>query len=124
MAIYVNQGHRPSDGDRPWKHLDGNCPDLLRRERKGFPIKRIRNMDDNKPIGQHMDLRFWPWDSVTGMTIENVEYAGGVHRVLVVKFRDQFEEILLGLGNASVDEIRVAAKQLGRFMPPHTCRPR
>jgi hypothetical protein len=68
----------------------------------------------NKPIGQHMDLRFWPWESVTGMAIENVEYAGEVHRVLVVKFRDQFEEVLLGLGKASVDEIRAAARQVGK----------
>ena len=57
MAIYVNQGHRPSDGDRRWKHLDGNCPDLLRRQREGFPIKRMRNVDHNKPIDEHTRRR-------------------------------------------------------------------
>ena len=53
MAVYVNFGFVPPDGGKEWKHLDERCPLLRERAEEGFPIKRVRNVDDRRPLEGH-----------------------------------------------------------------------
>ena len=49
MAIYINVGQVPSDGGKPWKHMNGRCAFLQELAEAGFPIKRVPNTDGAKP---------------------------------------------------------------------------
>lgn len=57
MAVYISVGHVPEDGGKPWKHLNGACPRLLALEDRGFPKKRVRNIDHKKPLELHVRRR-------------------------------------------------------------------
>jgi hypothetical protein len=57
MAIYINEGHTPEDGGKPWKHLKGSCSRLLELEQKGYPKTRVKNVDDKKPLEAHVRRR-------------------------------------------------------------------
>ena len=57
MAIYVNVGHVPSDGSKPWKHLHPRCPALQQRAERGFPVQRVRNIDAGKSLEQQSRRR-------------------------------------------------------------------
>lgn len=57
MAVYISEGHRPDDGGKPWKHLSGSCPRLMELDRSGFAKKRVKNVDDKKPIELHVRRR-------------------------------------------------------------------
>jgi hypothetical protein len=57
MAVYVNVGFAPPDGGKEWKHLDARCPLLRERAEEGFPITRVRNVDDRRPTEQHLRRR-------------------------------------------------------------------
>jgi hypothetical protein len=54
VAVLINDQHRPEDGGKPWKHLDGDCPLLLRRAAAGFSIRRVPNSDHGKPAESHI----------------------------------------------------------------------
>jgi hypothetical protein len=68
----------------------------------------------NKAIGSEMHVQLWPWATITGLAVEEVEYAGETFPVLVVNCRDQSGEILLGLGDAPVDKINDFVSQMGK----------
>jgi hypothetical protein len=57
MAVYINEGHTPADGGKPWKHLNGSCPRLLELEREGYSKKRVKNVDHKKPAALHLRRR-------------------------------------------------------------------
>lgn len=57
MAIYINVGHVPSDGGKPWKHMNGRCAFLQELAEAGFPIKRVPNTDGAKPLANHARRR-------------------------------------------------------------------
>lgn len=57
MAIYINEGHTPEDGGKPWKHLNGSCPRLIECEQRGYPKIRAKNVDDKKPVELHVRRR-------------------------------------------------------------------
>ncbi len=49
MAIYLNEGHAPSDGGKPFKHISGWCPLLQARSDEGHALRRTKNLDRTKP---------------------------------------------------------------------------
>ena len=53
----------------------------------------------NKAIGTVLSLQFWPWESISGLAIEDVQYGAGTYRVLVVRSDLEQGEILIGLGD-------------------------
>lgn len=53
MAVWINARHVPSDGDRPWKHLRGDCPLLKRRAGEGFEATKVNNPDARLPPERH-----------------------------------------------------------------------
>ena len=57
MPIHINVGHTQDDGGKPWKHLSAHCPLLRERAEAGFPAKKIRNPDNNKPLEEHKYAR-------------------------------------------------------------------
>jgi hypothetical protein len=57
VAVHINEGHVPEDGGKPWKHLYPDCPLLLERAAHGYPARRVRNVDDRKPLSEHVRRR-------------------------------------------------------------------
>jgi hypothetical protein len=58
VGVWINDGHTPEDGGKPWKHLDPHCPLLEERAARGFPIRKLsRNPDNRKPVEQHLRRR-------------------------------------------------------------------
>jgi hypothetical protein len=57
VAVYINEGHVPKDGGKPWKHLDPRCPKLLALEARAYVAKRVLNIDGSKPIERHVRRR-------------------------------------------------------------------
>lgn len=49
VAVYINRGHRPADGGRPFKHLDARCDLLLEVASQGYEVARVRNVDRARP---------------------------------------------------------------------------
>jgi hypothetical protein len=57
MPIFVNVGHVPEDGGKPWKHLSAHCDLLLARAAEGCEAKKVRNQDNKKPLDAHVYRR-------------------------------------------------------------------
>jgi hypothetical protein len=57
VGVWINEAHLPGDGGKPWKHGDPHCPRLQQRARAGFPIRKVRNPDNRKPVEQHVRRR-------------------------------------------------------------------
>jgi hypothetical protein len=47
MPIFVNEGYERSPDGKEWKHLE-KCSLLAQRAARGFPIRRLRNLDAKK----------------------------------------------------------------------------
>lgn len=59
----------------------------------------------NKAIGSTMSLQLWPWETITKLTMEEVQFGDNVHRALVVKSELEAVDVLIGLGNAPLPEV-------------------
>jgi hypothetical protein len=71
----------------------------------------------NKAIGTKIFRQFWPWDSISELAIENIEYAGTFHRVLALcTSHERDDDILLGLGNTPLGPIENAVNQMGKTL--------
>ena len=57
VPIHINVGHTRDGDGKPWKHLSAHCPLLRERAEAGFPAKKIRNPDNNKPLEEHKYAR-------------------------------------------------------------------
>src|SRR5205823_6031387 len=47
MPVFVNEGYGRSPDGKEWKHLE-HCPVLSERAGRGFPIRRLPNLDAAK----------------------------------------------------------------------------
>lgn len=77
------------------------------------------NLDENglhrtRPMGPEVLVQAWPWESIDALAVEDVEVAGGVHRVLVVRLAGAQEETLIGLGQARLEDIKELAGRMGK----------
>ncbi len=67
-----------------------------------------------KPLGTIIQTERWPWEEITSLAVRDETVDGHRHRVLAVHTQSEPAEVLLGLGSASVDELEVAVKQMGK----------
>jgi hypothetical protein len=70
----------------------------------------------NKALGTAISFQVWPWDSVSELAIEDIQYGESVHRVLVVRSSLEQADILLGLGDTPLDRIEKAVTQMGKTL--------
>lgn len=75
VSVWINMGHAPEDGGKPWKHGTPHCRLLDERDGQGFRKEKVRNVDDKKPISDHMRRRcpepgcFGPREEMRGRII-------------------------------------------------------
>ena len=72
VPIHINVGHTRDDDGKPWKHLSAHCPLLREHAEAGFPAKKIRNPDNNRPPAEHKYARCPECFSVGGGELSNV----------------------------------------------------
>lgn len=90
MGVWINVGHAPVDG-KPWKHGDPHCPKLQERDRAGFPIRKVKNVDHNKPLDQHVRRRcdspgcFGPRDQLRGLDLREPSWLRRAHAMELLK---------------------------------------
>ena len=70
----------------------------------------------HKNVGTATAMELWPWDSITALAVEEVQYGKSVHRVLVVRSSLEPVDILLGLGDTPLDRIEPAIIQMGKTL--------
>jgi hypothetical protein len=68
----------------------------------------------NKAIGTHLVLEHWPWESISKLAIEDIRYGDSVFRVMVVRSDQESADILIGLGDAPLEQIYDFAVQMGK----------
>jgi hypothetical protein len=87
-----------------------------------IPAKILLNEEGiqrNKPIGTVVQTELWRWEAISGLAIEDFKYGDAVHRVLVVRRRDENDETLIGLGSAPVEQIKELAERMGKSLVDH-----
>jgi hypothetical protein len=57
VSVWINKGHVPEDGGKPWKHGTPHCRLLNERDRLGYLKQRVRNVDNKKPLEEHKRRR-------------------------------------------------------------------
>jgi hypothetical protein len=69
-----------------------------------------------KPFGSELSVDSWPWESITEMAVEDVQYGEATFRVLVVRSRLVQGDMLFGLGSAPLERIGEVAAQMGKTL--------
>ncbi len=70
----------------------------------------------NKALGTVLSLQVWPWDSISGLAVEDIRFGETVHRVLVVRSSLERGDVLLGLGDTPLDRIEKAVSRMGKTL--------
>jgi hypothetical protein len=70
----------------------------------------------NKALGSELQTQCWPWDSISELTIEEVQLGESVHRVLAVRSSLEQGDVLLGLGDTPLDRIENAVSRMGKTL--------
>jgi predicted GIY-YIG superfamily endonuclease len=73
MPILLNEDHVPSDGGKPFKHIDFHCPDHQALIQMGHRSVRLdRNPDKDRPLSEHR-YRRCPWRGCFGEIESGIE---------------------------------------------------
>ncbi len=77
-------------------------------------ILNERGIYRNKPYGKELSVEFWPWESISEMAIQDVQFGEEVFRVLVVRTQLEPGEIVIGIDGAPLDRINALVTQMGK----------